>query len=95
VRPALLALALMSAACRSDPDCRRAVEHGMDLADAELRRTLADEAPDWRDRALAESKRVREEAIGRCKQGSLDEKSYACTMAAKTYQALLDCPGWK
>ena len=68
--PAALLLALLAApalACTADPDCRRAVNHGMDLTDAELRRTLAGEAPAWLERALAESKRVRGEALDRCR----------------------------
>ena len=92
MRAVLLCLALC--AC-GRPDCAKAVGHGVDLATAELERSLARESPEWQARAREEAKRFREDAVRKCGEGTMDSKTYDCTMAAKTYEELLRCPGWR
>jgi hypothetical protein len=89
-----LVLVLLLAAC-GRPDCKQAVAHGMDLAAAELDRSLAKESPAWQARARDDAKRARDDALAKCGEGKMSAKTYDCTMAAKTYAELLKCPGWR
>jgi hypothetical protein len=67
----------------------------MDLATAELERELAAESADWRERARDEARRMREDALAACRDQTMTRESYRCTMAAKTYEELIRCPGWR